>query len=57
MCIMSVTERGGEGEGALKRGAGGGGWMGEGFKIQDYYLIREIKTRLNINHITLHNNT
>ena len=27
------------------------------FKIQDYYLIREIKTLLNINHITVHNNT
>ena len=27
------------------------------FKIQNYYLIREIKTWLNINHITVHNNT
>ena len=27
------------------------------FKIQDYYLIREIKTWLNINHITVHTNT
>ena len=27
------------------------------FKIQDYYLMREIKTWLNINHITVHNNT
>ena len=27
------------------------------FKIQDYYLIREIKTWLNINHITTRNNT
>ena len=26
------------------------------FKIQDYYLIRDIKTWLNINHITVHNN-
>ena len=25
-------------------------------KIQDYYLIREVKTWLNINHITGHNN-
>ena len=25
--------------------------------IQDYYLIREIKTWLNINYITVHNNT
>ena len=24
--------------------------------IQDYYLIREIKTWLNINHIMVHNN-
>ena len=27
------------------------------FKIQDYYLIWEIKTWLNINHITVHSNT
>ena len=26
------------------------------FKIQDYYLIREIKTWLNMDHITVHNN-
>ena len=26
------------------------------FKTEDYYLIREIKTWLNINHITGHNN-
>ena len=34
---------------------------GEGERIQVsrllYYLIREIKTWLNINHITVHNNT
>ena len=27
------------------------------FKIQEYYLIREIKMWLNINHITVHSNT
>ena len=26
-------------------------------KIEDYYLIREIKTGLNIKHITVNNNT
>ena len=29
----------------------------ESIKIQDYYLIREIKTWLNINHVTVPNNT